>query len=125
MNNIGLYLKEPVKKKTNPRQEMIKEIYAIYTSPHQKMNRKIMNWKKYFEWCKENKIPKGKEGEQKFKKSKFFIKEHPIKTFCFFMAPIPTADLTYIISVAKDMENRQQNFSGYLMANLLNKTKQL
>lgn len=124
MNNLQNYLKLPEKKKRiSERAELIKEIYAIYNSSNQKTNRKILNWKRYCEWCRENKFPKGKDSEQKFKKSKKYIKEHSIKTFCFFISPIPTADLYYISSVARDMDNRGQNFGSYIMANLLNKIK--
>lgn len=108
-------------KKTSQRAELIKEIYAVYTSDDQRIFRKKANWKRYCEWCKENKTGNSLEAQKKFSKSKHFIKEHNIKTFCVFLAPMKTPDLFYIASVAKDMANRKQNFSGFIISNMLNR----
>jgi hypothetical protein len=124
MNNLSLFLKLPEKKKkTSKRAEVISEIYAIYSSQQQKNFRKKTNWKRYIEWLKAQRIPDSKENQVKFKRSKSFIKEHGVETICYLISGIPTADLYYIASVAKDMENRKMNFSGYLMAHLTNKVK--
>lgn len=111
------YKKEKVKK--SERADTISKIYDIYTSPTQRLIRKKENWKRYVKWCKMNKQPNSKESQAKFKKSKLYIKEHPVKTICYFISHIPTKDLYFLLSVGKDMENRNQNFSRYL----INQTK--
>lgn len=108
-------------KKTSERAEIIKEIYEIYISKKQTNHRKKANWKRYIIWLKKNKIPDSKENQNKFRRSKEFIKTRDIKSFCFLLSHIKTKDLYYILSVGKDMENRDQNFSGYLLGNILNK----
>lgn len=109
------------KKKTSERAEAIKEIYAIYTSSNQKTFRKKENWKRYCEWCRANKKENTPDNVKLFKKSKKFIKEHSVKTICYFLSHIPTADLYYLSSVGRDMQNRGQNFSSYFMSSLLTK----
>lgn len=105
-------------KQRSQRAELIEQLYNIYMSETQVRHRKIANWKRYCEWCRNNKTPDSEEVQSKFKKSKSYIKTHNIKTFVYFLSVIPTSDLDYLISVAKDMNNRNQNFSGYLFANL-------
>ena len=109
-------------KQRSKRAELIQELYDIYMNDTQIRHRKKANWKRYCEWCRSNKTPDSKEAQTKFKKSKSYIKTHNIKTFVYFLSVIPTSDLDYLISVAKDMNNRNQNFSGYLFANLTGKT---
>lgn len=111
-------------KQRSQRAELIEQLYNIYMSDTQVRHRKITNWKRYCEWCRNNKTPDSKEAQSKFKKSKSYIKTHNIKTFVYFLSVIPTSDLDYLISVAKDMNNRNQNFSGYLFANLTGKMAQ-
>lgn len=119
MDNIftNYQIKRP-KIKTSKRAEFISQIFDIYSSEAQRLFRKKENWKRYCNWARENKLADNKENQTKFKKTKLFIKEHSLKTICYFIAPIPTSSLDYIVSVAKDMQNRNQNFSGYLMGNL-------
>lgn len=105
-------------KQRSQRAELIEQLYNIYMSETQVRHRKIANWKRYCEWCRNNKTPDSEKAQSKFKKSKSYIKTHNIKTFVYFLSVIPTSDLDYLISVAKDMNNRNQNFSGYLFANL-------
>lgn len=106
------------KTKGNQRGVLIQEIYDIYISSAQKNFRKKENWKRYCQWCRDNRVANTLESQSKFRKSKLFIREHPIKTICFFLSHIPTADLHYISSVAWDMQNRNQNFSGYFMSSI-------
>lgn len=120
MENIFTnYQIERSKIKTSKRAEFVSEIFNIYSSETQRLFRKKENWKRYCNWARENKLADNQENQTKFKKTKLFIKEHSLKTICYFLAPIPTSSLDYIVSVAKDMQNRNQNFSGYLMGNLI------
>lgn len=109
------------KQKTSERAELIKEIYEIYTSDTQRIHRKKENWKRYIQFLKENRIPDSKQAQSKFKRSKKYIREHNIKSFAYFISIIPTPDLYYILSVAKDMNNRNQNMSAWIISNLVNK----
>lgn len=111
-------IEEPKKKKHSQRAQFISEIYDIYISEQQRNFRKRENWKRYITWLKDNRTPDSKENQAKFKKSKSFIKEHSVKTIVFFVSHIPTADLHYILSLAKDMQFRNQNFSSYLLGSL-------
>lgn len=119
MENAFTNYKIPKKKKITQRGFYTQEIYDIYSSETQRLFRKKENWKRYCNWARENKLADNKENQAKFKKTKLFIKEHSLKTICYFLAPIPTSSLDYIVSVAKDMQNRKQNFSCYLMSNLI------
>lgn len=108
-------------KHRSKRAELVQNLFDIYMSDTQINQRKLANWKRYCTWCRENKIPDTPDAQKKFKKSRFFIKTHNIKSFAYFLSIIPTSDLDYLLSVAKDMNARNQNFSGYLFANLTNK----
>jgi len=126
METIQDYLQNFKVEKTdrNRRRTLLKEIYSLYTSTTQRNKRKKANWLRYCKWCRDNKIPDTKENQEKFKKTKTFIQEYKPGTFAYFMSPIKDIDdLEYIISIGKDMDRRNENFSGYLMANLFNKVK--
>ena len=109
------------KQKTSERAELLKEIFSIYTSKQQEHHRKKANWKRYVQWLKKNRTPESKENQTKFKKVKTkdggFIKTHNIKSFCFLLSHLKTKDLYYVLSVGKDMENRNENFSAWIMSN--------
>lgn len=124
MENAFTNYQIPKRKKISQRGSYTQEIYDIYSSETQRLFRKKENWKRYCNWARENKLSDNKENQAKFKKTKLFIKEHSLKTICYFLSPIPTSSLDYIVSVAKDMQNRNQNFSGYLMGNLIIKTNE-
>ncbi len=114
---IGELLKDfKIEKKRSERAFLIEEIYNLYTSKNQKLHRKKANWKRYIEYLKENRTPNSKENQEKFKKSKKFIKEHDIKRFCFLISHLKEKDLYYVLSVAKDMENRNENFGAWIMS---------
>lgn len=124
VENIEAILKKTLpkeKKRTSERAELIKELYALYQSPRQKNHRKKANWKRYCAWCKTQKNADSENARKAFKKSKQYLREQRINTFCFFLSPIPTKDIYYLLSVAKDMENRNQDLSSYLMGNLMQK----
>jgi hypothetical protein len=101
------------------RAQIIKEIYSYYTSPLEKILRKKENWVRYINWLKENKIKHSPESVKKFKtvklkdKQKEFIKEMPIKSFCYIISHIKTPDLYYLKSQAHDRSFRGESFSKY------------
>lgn len=117
-----MYINEIIKTKEfkklekSERAELIKQIYEIYTSPHERILRRKENWKRYISWLKENKVPHTKEKVLEFKKNKKFIKERNVKSICFFLSHIPTKDLYFIISQMKDKKNRGYSASAYLFS---------
>lgn len=100
------------------RAELIKQIYEIYTCPHEKILRKKENWKRYIAYLKSNRTPHTLESLKTFKKTKMYITEKPVTSFCFFLSPIPTKDLYYIISLMKDNKNRGKSASAYLFSSI-------
>lgn len=102
--------KEIPKQKTSERAELVKDIFAIYTSDQQKDFRKKENWKRYCQFCRDTKLPHSEVNVRKFKRDKKYIKEHTIKSFCFITSHIPTNDMHYVLSIAKDDQHRQKPF---------------
>lgn len=126
MENIQYYLQnyKIEKQDRNQRRVLLKEIYSLYSSVTQRNIRKKENWKRYCKWCRENKLPDTKENQEKFKKTKQFIKEFQEKTFAILMSPIKGEEnLYYIISVGKDMDRRGENFGGYIINYLFDKKR--
>lgn len=94
------------------RSQILKEIYEHYERSY-KMN----VWSDYIKWLKANKYKHSKEKISEYDKLKF--KKITISSFCsFWLSHIPTKDLYYILSYAKDLENRKQNFNKWLFYNL-------
>lgn len=124
METIQYYLQDYKIEKTdrNQRRVLMKEIYQLYSSPTQRNLRKKENWKRYCKWCRENKLPDSKVNQEKFKKTKTFIKEFKEKNFAIVMNPIKGEEnLYYIISVGKDMDRRGDNFGAYIISHLFDK----
>ena len=105
------------------RAQVIKELYAIYTSPLERILRKKENWKRYCAFCRASKQANTKEAQELFKKGKTYIKEQPIKTIIFFLSHIPTKDLYYIKSQMQDCSNRGKSASAWLFFNTRYNTK--
>lgn len=103
-------------KKGSERGEMLTEIYE-----HYKLSTRKQNWKKYVLWLRSKKVKNTPERIQEFKKQKEHIKTRSVKSFCILLAHIPTKDLYYILSVAKDKSNRNENFSGWLFGEIYKK----
>lgn len=120
MQNIGEVIlnKEKENLCKSERAEIIKQIYEIYTSPHERILRKKENWKRYILWLKLNKIIHSKISIKEFKKKLGYIKEQPVKSLCFFLSHIPTKDLYFIRSKMLDYKNRGKSASAYLIASI-------
>ena len=100
------------------RAEVIKQIYDIYTSEHERILRKKENWKRYIKYLKENRTPHTLESLKTFKKTSQHIKEKNVKSLCFFLSHIPTKDLYFIRSEMKDNKNRGKSASAYLFGSI-------
>lgn len=105
---------------TNKRQLLFKDLYDIYTSPTERMSRKKENWKRFIQYCRENKIPKSDIGKhvETFKKDKRFIKERTISNFCSYFGHCKEVDLAHLLSSAKDREHCGLNVSGWLLSSV-------
>ena len=116
MQSINEILQNRIKTKGSERNSVLKEIYFCYEND--KTNRRKENWKRYCKWCRDWKLPNNKESENKFKKSKFFIKELSPKVLAIKLAHIPTKDLYYVRSVAKDKYNRGENVGAFILGSI-------
>lgn len=130
-----LKIEEP-KKKLSKRSELLSEIYILYSSKKQKDFRKRENWRRYVNWLKENRINEKTLGRKKtialwkrkaIKEFKF-IREMSERSLAISLAPFNERDNTmdalyYFISMGKDMENRNQNFGGYIMSYIFDTVK--
>jgi len=117
-----------LKVKTKTRKDIIKEIYELYTTKQQQTFRSKENWRRYVNWLKANKINEkilGREEtvllwQAKGKKEYKFLKEMSAKELAIFLAPFNAKNnnldaLYYLASLGRDMNNRKENFSSFLM----------
>lgn len=119
MISIEDLLKErkPVKKSRSEREDILKQMYAIYTSPGERIHRKKENWRRYIVWLKEGKLEHSDETVQKFKKTKHHIKELKEDRFWYFVCHIKkTKDLYAPLSVMRDKRNRDESASAYVIS---------
>ncbi|HAS92275.1 MAG TPA: hypothetical protein DCS12_08600, partial [Clostridiales bacterium] len=98
------------KTKLSERSELFKQLYPYYERSYKKNT-----WTNYITWLKRNKIKHSSKSLEDFKKSKYFhkkIDEKSLATYWLCWADKET--LYYLQSIAKDMENRNQNFNRWL-----------
>lgn len=95
---------------------ILKELYTLYTSPGERIQRKKENWKRYVKFLKTIKQGDSKDNQDIFKKGKTFIKEIPENRFWFFVSHIKTADLYFIKSTMQDKVNRGESASAWLFS---------
>lgn len=105
---------KPTKKKLNPRNDILKQIYAFYDTEQEVVLTKRANWKRYIETLKKQKVKDSQEQQRAFKKSKLFIRKMSPSSMAFFLSHIPTQDLWYILSVAKDKSFRNESVGAYI-----------
>lgn len=117
---IGNISNKVIEKKANTprseRAELLGQIYEKYRASN-----KTQNHKRYVKWLAENKFKHSEQKVVEFKKTKICLKARTIKSFAIMLAHIPTKDLYYILSIAKDKENRNENFGGWLMGEIYKK----
>lgn len=98
----------PPKKTLNQRQELFAELYNYYEKDY-----KRQAWKGYVAWLKQNRFKHTKLTVEDYKKNAF--KKITVKSFVsYWLGFIPTQDLWYLVSIAKDMDNRGQSFNRWL-----------
>lgn len=113
-------LQEAIKKyknekpKISQRSDLLRQIYEYYQKSYKKNT-----WFNYLKWLKENKKEVSEETQNEFRKTKLYHKQIDTRSFCsFWLGHIPTEDLWYLLSIAKDMDNRNQNFNKWLFWSL-------
>lgn len=94
------------------RAELLSQLYFIY-----ELDFKKQTWKNYIKWLRSN----GREhcSLNVIEYKKIMYKKITVASFCsFWLSHIPTEDLFYLVSIAKDMQNRNQSFNKWLFYNL-------
>lgn len=107
-------------KRSSERSECIEAIYAVYTSESERVGRKRENWHRYITYLREQRESDTIPAQARFKRSRSFVKEQEIKSFCYFLSHIPTKDLYYIRSVMQDKLTRGELCSGWLFGTIKN-----
>lgn len=102
---------EPEKTFLTKRNEMMKELHEAYL--RDKYNSDKIN---YVRWLKRNKFAPSTENIARWKKSsgEFRTPITPKSFASYWLAHIPTSDLYYLISIAKDKANRKESFNRWL-----------
>lgn len=114
--DLSNYLQNKKFTKGSQRNDILRQIYSFYDSDREVFLTKKKNWKRYIEFLKENKLKDTKENQDRFKKSKKFIKKMSSSTVAYFVSHIPTNDLYYILSVVKDKSFRNESVGAYIMS---------
>lgn len=113
INKKKLEVSTPLKFNSK-RSELFAELYSYYERSYKKNT-----WSEYIKWLKKNKYKHSKERVEEYKKIKRPI--ITVRSFCsYWFSFIPTNDLPYILSIARDMEHRNQNFNKWLFWSIKN-----
>lgn len=114
------------KKKGSQRNDLMRQIYAFYDTAQEDRLRKIANWRRYVTHLKVNKIKDSNEEKKKFPKNKTFIKKFTPRTMAaYYLSHVKTADLWFVLSVAKDKGFRNESVGSYICGLSTCKEKQL
>lgn len=97
----------------------LQEIHDFYMKESD--NRKKENWRRYCKWCKENKLSNTKENQKKFKNQQQFIKEYSLARLTYLLNFMPTDDLPYIVSTAREFWHSKKNFTSWLSTFIFSK----
>ena len=114
--DLSNYLQNKKFTKGSQRNDILRQIYSFYDSDREVFLTKKKNWKRYIEFLRENKIKDSKENQERFKRSKNFIKKMSPSTVAYFVSHIPTNDLYYVLSVVKDKSFRNESVGAYIMS---------
>lgn len=94
------------------RAEMMNELYSHYEKDYRKQK-----WREYVAWLKTNRKAHSKDAVALFKKQSY--PKITVKSFCsYWLGHIPTSDLYYLNSIARDYENRGGSFNKWLFWSL-------
>lgn len=97
------------------RAELLNQLYTFYEKDYKKQT-----WKEYIIWLRNNNKKHSNDSINDYKKIAY--KKITIKSFCsFWLSHIPTKDLYYLISIARDCDNRNVSFNKWLFWSLRKK----
>ncbi len=102
---------------TKSREELLKEIYDLYTSKQDKKYRYSYNMNNYKAWLRQKHEKHSLTNWAVFKKSHRYVKTIDIGQFCIRFAHLkspPSDDLYYLLSVARDRYNRKQPVGAWI-----------
>lgn len=103
-------LENPKPKFRSERNALFNELYGYYEKSYRKNC-----WSDYIAWLRKNKFKHTKDRVNEFKATKDFRKKITVKSFCsFWLSFLKTNDLYYMISIAKDKDQRGENFNKWL-----------
>lgn len=103
-------------KSGSERTYVMKQIYEVYVAD--RSGRKKENWKRFCKFCKEKKMGNSVGAQKLFKKSPFFVHESTPRNLAVKLSHIPTNDLYYILSIAKDKLNRHEPVGGFIFGSI-------
>lgn len=103
-----------IKKTGSERNEIMQSLYGLYDTEKEAVLRKKENWRRYVHWLRKNRFRDTKERQSTFKRSKRFLKKASPKTIAIIVSHIATKDLYYILSVCRDLSNRNKSIGKYL-----------
>lgn len=102
----------PIKSQRN---FILSQIIESYRNPKEDLIRKKENFKRYIQYCKDNRLHwKRPEAQSTFKNSRLFLKPYTDKQVAIFLAPLSCTDLFYVSSVCRDKVNRGESVGMYI-----------
>lgn len=111
--NMKLSVEQPFvedKADKNQRRSLFRDLYPYY-----ERDWKRQTWKTYNTWLRANRMKHSSVNQAAFKKTKlYFPKITPASLASFWLCHMKTEDLYYLISIAKDKENRKESFNRWL-----------
>lgn len=102
-----------LKRYGSQRAEILAELYEFYREDWKKST-----WKNYIQWLKKHRTKHSEMARVTFKSSSNYFAEMNVKYFAVRLAHIPTEDLYYLISIAKDKQKRNEDFNRWLFGSL-------
>ena len=111
MQSNGFKFDDPKTIAKSSRNEFMAQIHQFYLD-----DKFISDRLNYAKWLRRNKLKPCQENIDKWKKTSGEFRKPitPASLASFWLAHIPTTDLYYLISIAKDKKNRKESFNKWL-----------
>lgn len=94
------------------RADLLGQLYDFYEKDYS-----VQTWKEYVRWLKDNRKKHCKDTVAQYKKVAY--PKITVKSFSsYWLSHIPTEDLYYILSIARDKHNRSESFNRWLFWSL-------
>lgn len=100
------------------RASIFNDLYPYYEKSYKKNT-----WLSYIAWLKTNRFKHSSQKVEEFKRTPAYFKIIDVKSLCsFWLGFMKTEDLYYLVSIAKDMDKRGQNFNKWLFYSIKDKS---